>query len=162
MLRTDLAELEVSYQSLVDLDSTEFENDEYKSLKKTVSENKEKLPNLEVFEGRVYKHKEFRTGDEEHDESTWKLWIPKALTPKGIEMAHCTPNKCHGGVAKRVERLKRHFYWTNMTPEVSDYIYKCVKCQSNKAPNVNLKQPMVGRIRSIRPFQTLYMDIIGP
>lgn len=58
--------------------------------------------------------------------------------------------------------LRRSFYWPGMVRDVRRYIKECEICKTTKAPNFVMKPPMGRQLTSIRPFQRLYVDILGP
>ncbi|XP_061389100.1 uncharacterized protein K02A2.6-like [Musca vetustissima] len=49
-----------------------------------------------------------------------------------------------------------------MVRDVRDYIRNCEICKTTKSPNVVLKPPMGNLVETSRPFQRLYIDILGP
>ena len=59
MLSRLVDELELTGSELLDIDTIEFESEEYLAIIKTVLENKEILPNLKVDNGIVYKRTMF-------------------------------------------------------------------------------------------------------
>ena len=97
-----------------------------------------------------------------NQENQWKLWVPTELTNSLIEDYHNPPLACHGGIAKTLERLRRYFYWPRMAVQVRDYVAKCDICKQTKAPNQTLRPAMGAQSMSDRPFQKLYVDILGP
>ena len=147
---------------LVDTDSLQFKTPQYLDLANKIKENESCYPDLRVHENKIYKRTEFASGESEQEIFAWKLWIPESLTNEVIKNAHVPPNKCHGGVAKTLERIRRNFYWPKMTIAVRDYVARCKGCKENKSPNFCLRPPMTGNFVSERPFQRLYIDIVGP
>ena len=125
-------------------------------------ENQSKLPDLQIIDNKIYKRCEFSSGDAESDMFNWKLWIPSSLIESAITNAHCPPNKCHGGIAKTLERLKLYLYWPRMSVHVKDFITKCSICKQSKSPNSILRPPMVGKLVAVQPFQQVYIDLLGP
>ena len=109
---------------------------------KYVLNNQMKTPDLQVKDGFIYKRTDHADGNELSESFGWKLWIPQTLTTKIIEVAHCPPNKCHGGIAKTLARLRQNFYWPNMSSNVKDYIANCLECKAHKSPNQTLKPPI--------------------
>lgn len=49
-----------------------------------------------------------------------------------------------------------------MVRDVRNYVRQCETCKTTKAPNYVLKPPMGNQSTSVRPFQRLYVDILGP
>ena len=80
--------IEVTGNELLDLETTEFESDEYVAIIKEVLENQDRLPDLKVEEGVIFRRMAFSNGVDEMEESRWKMWIPAGLTSTLIEKAH--------------------------------------------------------------------------
>ncbi|XP_036340595.1 uncharacterized protein K02A2.6-like [Rhagoletis pomonella] len=114
------------------------------------------------MDNHIYKRNEHPNGDPDCEAFNWKLWIPKTLVRPVIENAHCPPNKCHGGIAKTLQRLWLNFYWPNMSADVKAYVSQCDICRQSKSPNTTLRPPMSTQYTVQRPFQKLYVDLIGP
>lgn len=146
----------------IDLESVHFQDDEYEELKRTVEENQNRLPDVRVLDDRVYRRGDFSTGDVRLDATLWKLWVPAQMRTKLLEAAHQPPMASHGGVAKTVERLRRHFYWPGLTVDVRSMMHGCTTCKETKAPNSTLRPPMGQQIHTDRPFQFVYTDLLGP
>ena len=68
----------------------------------------------------------------------------------------------HGGVGKTLKKIKRQFNWPNLKQEVKDYIKNCTSCQTNKTTNKHHRSPMVITTTSSRPFERVFLDIVGP
>ena len=145
----------------LDILSPHFQSEAYIAKAKLILEN-DCCPDLRVVDGIFYKRIDFCTGDELQVNSAWKVLVPRELMESLICHAHNPPMSSHGGVAKTLERLKRNFYWPRMASQVRTYISQCEICKQIKAPNTTLRAPMVSPFKSERPFQRLYMDIIGP
>ena len=147
---------------LVDLSSPHFCSQEYEKIRKHIRENENKLPDLKILDGFIYRRTEFSRDDLPPESSPWKLWIPFGLVHSVIENSHSPPTSSHGGIGKTLEKLRRNFYWPTMAKDVREFVLKCEICQQSKAPNVVLRPPMGAQSRSDRPFQRLYVDFIGP
>lgn len=146
----------------VNLHDPEFESVEYKELIRTVQSNDKLLPDISISDGFVYKKVDFSSGNPLDDDHSWKLWIPDKLTEKLIMMAHNPPSCSHGGVAKTLNRLKCWYYWPNMAVQVKAYVDACAICKGAKAVNSFSRPPMGKHIIVERPFQFIYIDLLGP
>lgn len=146
----------------IDLESPAFEDTEYVSLRTTINENQQRLPDVRVMDGKVFHRSEFCSGDLQLDATVWKLWIPKPLQEPLMAAAHRPPMASHGGVAKTVERLRRQCFWPGMTVDVRRMVGNCSTCGETKAPNDTLRPPMGQQIATERPFQFVYTDMLGP
>lgn len=79
-----------------------------------------------------------------------------------IESAHNPSLASHSGIGKTLEKIKRSYYWPKMGTQVAEYVTKCSICKETKAPNVTLRPPMGKQIGVDRPWQRLYVDLLGP
>lgn len=145
----------------VDLQNAAFTSEEYKSLLKHATENKDKLPDICVSDGFIYKRMLPRVG--ETDEiNLWKLWVPSDLTPALIESSHISKDGLHNGTAKTIHKLRQLYFWPKLSQQVTCYIQGCEKCKIFKKANQTLRAPMGKSFVVDRPFQHLYMDYLGP
>lgn len=62
-----------------ELQTEEFESEEYKELIDNIRENQEKLPDLEIRDGMIFKRDKIEV-DTTIGEVQWKLWVPESLT----------------------------------------------------------------------------------
>jgi len=67
----------------------------------------------------------------------------------------------HEGSSKTYQRLKRNFYWNNMTNDIKRIIQKCDICQLNKSQSY-LEPTEKFPTEPEGPFTHLDLDIIGP
>lgn len=110
----------------------------------------------------VYFRTEHYSGEEKQEQNCWKLWIPCRLRKDVIRRSSCDPIASHGGMVKTLELLRRCFFWPGMVKDVREYVKNCETCKVTKAPNFLLRPEMGKQMVSTRPFQKLYVDIIGP
>ncbi|GBO99559.1 Retrovirus-related Pol polyprotein from transposon 17.6 [Eumeta japonica] len=149
----------INIEDLFDFETTEFQSEEYLDLIKHISENKERLPDLKIDDGFVFKRTNFdRSEDATH---SWKLWVPASITSALIEKAHNSLTSAHGGTAKTIEKLKRFFYWPRLSVQVKNYISNCETCKESKPSNTNLRPEIGSQVKTDRPFQKLYLDFLG-
>lgn len=146
----------------VDLTSPHFQDADYEDLKEKIRNNGEKYPDVKIVDTFIYIRTEHYRGDECQEELAWKLWIPEKLRISVLKRAHDSPITAHGGVGKTLELLRRTFYWPGLVRDVRKYVKECEICKTTKAPNFVMKPPMGKQLTSTRPFQRLYVDILGP
>lgn len=146
----------------IDLNSPYFDGEEYKQLREKITQNQSKYPDVKVDDKYVYIRTEHYSGQEEQENTSWKLWIPNELYGDAIGRVHNTPTAAHGGIIKTLELLRRYLYWPGMIRDVRNYIRNCDICKSTKAPNFIMKPPMGSLVQSERPFQRMYVDLLGP
>lgn len=156
-----ISSLELS-EPEVDLHSKHFFDDDYIALKEKINENSSKYTDLKIVDNFIYIRNEHYRGDPVQEERTWKLWIPKQLSPSLMSRFHNSKVACHGGVRRTLDLLNRNFFWPGMTNDVRNYIRACEVCKTTKSPNYIMKPEMGRGVISERPFQRLFVDIIGP
>lgn len=146
----------------IDLDSPLFGSSNYENLKSKIRSNQEKYPDLKIVDRYIYIRTRHYDGVVENEMNCWKLWIPEGLRTDLIIRFHNVPIASHGGMAKTLDLLKRKFFWPGMARDVRDFVRNCTVCKSTKAPNFIMRPEMGSQPISIRPFQRLYIDLLGP
>jgi len=96
------------------------------------------------------------------EEESWKLWVPINLVHQVLIRAHNSPDAAHTGMNKMIEKFRRHLFWPGMVTQIRSFVSQCSICKSTKSPNKVLRPPMGRPTTSDRPFQRLYMDLLGP
>lgn len=157
----EIASIELN-EPEIDLNSACFDDTDYQALRSKIQANQNKYPDLKIIDKFVYIRTDFYRGGEEQENSTWKLWIPNNLRQSVISRFHNPAIVAHGGMYKTLDIIRRHFYWPGMVVDVRNYIRDCEICKSTKHPNVNLKPEMGKEVITTRPFQRLFIDLIGP
>lgn len=79
-----------------------------------------------------------------------------------IREFHENPLGGHQGVNRTYQRISRQYHWKGMRQMIKQYILSCVNCQSSKSTNRTIKEPMVITTTASRPFEKIFMDIVGP
>lgn len=148
--------------SMVDLNSSAFEDVEYKEFREKIVANPSQYPMLRVNENKIFIKQDPRRSEPLSLVSCWKLWVPKDLTSNLIAHEHTNPLSAHCGIKKTMQRLRRVYYWPRMIFEVTKFISDCETCKSCKAPNTTLRPPLGTAFISERPFQRIYVDLLGP
>jgi len=74
---------------------------------------------------------------------------------------HDGPLGGHQGVSKTYARIRRQYKWPGMSNDIRSFMKGCGKCQKNKSSKID-KMPMVITDTPSRPFEKVYMDIVGP
>lgn len=159
--RFDMEELTINDSVIIDLKSEAFKTEKYKKLLDTIRQNQENLPDLKIIDDFVYKRTTFYNGNLEDEDATWKLWMPDELKMNIIIRSH-ENNTAHGGVAKTLYNIREYFYWPLMNRDVREYIRNCRTCKECKHPRGILRPPMGKEVQTVRPFQKIYVDFLGP
>lgn len=74
---------------------------------------------------------------------------------------HLLPTGGHQGVSRTIKRIKRRFFWDGISKDVAEFVKRCKSCQINKASK-NPKIPMKISSISSKPFERVYLDVVGP
>lgn len=146
----------------VDLDSPHIENSEYRKLCEETSSPDGNYPDLKVKDKHLYIRTQHTDGTALGEQLVWKLWVPHGLTESVIKNLHDTVTSADGGMAITLELIRRSFFWPGMVAQVRDYVRHCDVSKATKALNVTLRPPMGKYATTDRPFERLYIDILGP
>jgi len=68
----------------------------------------------------------------------------------------------HLGINKTIKKIKTQCDWRGIKEDVKNYVRNCSSCQKNKITNKKVQQPMVLTSTSSRPFEKIFLDIVGP
>lgn len=147
---------------ILNLQSSHFLSEEYSTLKTDIIANQSRLPDLKIVDGFVYKRTAHSTGSPEQENESWKLWIPSGLVQDVIFNSHNPPQAAHCGIGKTLEKLRRYLFWPTLVKDVRNYILACETCKTTKSPNTVLRPPMGQPVKTSRPFQKLFIDLLGP
>lgn len=148
--------------SALDLASHYFNEPSYVSFKTKIVNDENNFPGFRVIDDRIFFRIDARKGDMLNDLPAWKAWIPEGMRSSLIKSEHDVPEGGHGGISKTLERLRRYYYWPKMAKEVHDYVNNCEICKACKAPNYCLRPPMGQQFKVERPFQRIFIDLMGP
>lgn len=146
----------------IDLESPEFLSTEYLELKGVVEKNQARLPDLKIDGPHVFKRTAVDDLDHPLETPPWKLWVPTALRHRLVKGAHNPPLSSHRGFAKTLEKIRRLYYWPGMSDDARNYVAKCDTCKETKAPNTTLRPPMGQQFLVEKPWQHVYVDLLGP
>lgn len=75
---------------------------------------------------------------------------------------HSSPTSGHSGFHKTYSRIKREFKWPKMKADIKNFIKNCDSCQKNKLVRKKNKNPMEITTTSSKPFERIFLDIVGP
>jgi len=67
----------------------------------------------------------------------------------------------HTGITKTLAKVKRYYYWKDMTRYITKYIRKCLKCKKSKV-TIHTKTPMTITDIPINAFDRAIVVTIGP
>ena len=67
----------------------------------------------------------------------------------------------HYGITKTLAKIKRYYYWQNMTKDITKYVKVCEKCQKAKITR-HTKTPLQITDTPTNAFDTVLIDTVGP
>jgi transposase InsO family protein len=89
------------------------------------------------------------------------LVVPFTLVENVLSLYHDSHLVVHLAQLRLYNMLRTRFYWNNLRQDVCDWVASCTKCFSHKA-NQPLSHGKLIPIISVRPFQLICVDILGP
>ena len=92
----------------------------------------------------------------------YQLVIPKSMIKFVLELCHDSPLAGHGGIQDTVERIREHFFFTNLVSIVGDYVRSCHQCQSRKLTTAHFKNRITSYPTPKEPFSVWEIDLYGP
>jgi len=97
---------------------------------------------------------------------TIQVLVPETLSEEEqlqiIREFHENPLGGHQGTTRTHQRISQHHNWKGMRKQIKKYIRECATCQMNKTSNRTAREPMMITTTASRPFEKIYMDIVGP
>ena len=82
--------------------------------------------------------------------------------PNILSEYHSSPTGGHTGIKRTTKKIKAKFEWTNMSKDIKQFVKNCKSCQLNKLTRKKTKVPMEITTTSNKPFEKIFMDIVGP
>ena len=92
----------------------------------------------------------------------YQLVIPKSMIKFVLELCHDSPLAGHGGIQDTVERIRQHFFFTNLVSIVGDYVRSCHQCQSRKLTTAHFKNRITSYPTPKEPFSVWEIDPFLP
>jgi len=66
----------------------------------------------------------------------------------------------HYGIDNTIERIKKFYYWPQMSKEIEEYVRSCPTCQKRKTQREDTELHPI--IREPKPFKHIGIDVMGP
>ncbi len=95
------------------------------------------------------------------DTQKLRVCIPERLFGKAFVWAHCHPSAGHFGINATDKRMRERFFLPGMTVKITTAVMNCSNCIL-KRNYVNKNQHIFHRALETRPFEKIYVDIVGP
>lgn len=80
---------------------------------------------------------------------------------KILETYHKSLLGGHTGLERMKNTIRRYYNWHNMTKDIKEYIRNCDICEKSKI-TTHTKMPLQISSTATRPFEKIFMDIVGP
>ena len=90
-----------------------------------------------------------------------KILVPQSLKKRVFEACHEHKTAAHFGVAGTMARIRRNFYFFNLSTEVTNRVKICHDCVA-KTKQKSLKETSHYSNQPGFPLQILYLDLVGP
>lgn len=132
----------------------------YVRMRDRVQQRADKYPQFRCVNGVMYKH--CSETPRVLDRESWRIVVPFERRTEVLQDCHDDPLSAHGGKHKTIDRVCRQYYWPKMHAHIAKYVYDCETCRANKPSNVVQRAPMGDRILANRPWQSIYIDFVGP
>ncbi|XP_040066957.1 uncharacterized protein LOC120840462 [Ixodes scapularis] len=110
-----------------------------------------------LIEGNLLYHTEQIDGKE-----CKQLVLPKPRREEVLQLAHDMPCGGHFSQKKTKQRIRNSFFWPTMAADVKRYCQSCHGCQIFAREMATDRVPITPLTRPERPFETVFMDCIGP
>ena len=99
----------------------------------------------------------------QQDKSTKRvLVVPSIFISKVLHYAHDNVLTGHQGMTRTLTRIKRNFFWPNMSRDAKFYIRSCSICQLTSRPKKKERAPLQSIPASTVPYEEIVIDFIGP
>lgn len=133
----------------------------YTKLKEGIEKCPKKFPQFQLKNDLIYKYCSKSVKNMGYT-YLWRLVVPIGDRQNILEECHNDPLSGHGGQFKTVDRIKRKYYWPNMEYEIRQFVKCCDTCKAIKPSNKN-QTALMGNHRVVsRPWESVYIDFIGP
>jgi hypothetical protein len=116
------------------------------------------LVNNVLFHSRVSRARRSKLVNQSH----YQLVLPKSCIPAVLKLFHDSPLAAHGGIQDTLDRIKEHFFCSDMANRVTAYVQSCHECQSRKVTRFQQKNAIVAYSTPNAPFSVWQIDLYGP
>ena len=92
----------------------------------------------------------------------WRIIVPdnQEVKTNVLKEIHCVPYAGHPGYTRTLEIVKRHFYWSHMTPEVRSFVLDCPVCQVEKGSSQKPAGQLIPLEIPIRKWDHVVIDFV--
>ena len=87
--------------------------------------------------------------------------VPTSLIGNILTHYHSLPIHSHAGSTATIKSIAHYYWWPNCTQHIRKYVRSCLPCQARKTPR-RMRFSIAGKLQKSRPFQMLYIDLVGP
>lgn len=90
-----------------------------------------------------------------------QIFIPEALRPRALYLAHYTPVSGHPGISRQYYTMRRTFYWPSMISDIQKMCKDCHTCAKERTRLRSHQSPMK-LFPATEPLEFVAIDILGP
>ena len=87
--------------------------------------------------------------------------VPTSLIGNILTHYHSLPIHSHAGSTATIKSIAHYYWWPHCTQHIRKYVRSCLPCQARKTPR-RMRFSIAGKLQKSRPFQMLYIDLVGP
>lgn len=146
----------------LDVQTDDFTLDpDYNELRRNITNNPEKYPDLKVTGNIIFKHDE-KNSPKDFSEFKWRLYVPSHLKNKVLRENHDDPLASHFGYYKTVRRIRSNYFWPKMAKEIRMYTSNCDVCKASKDPTYAVRHEMGQAKVLTEPWRVQACDFLGP
>ena len=157
----ELQAIKVTPEEFRDMQKADDDFQKYWELSKQEQQETEGRAIFVERNGLLYR--KYRPNSDRADtDDVMQLMVPEKLRGQVIEYAHSSLLGSHVGINKTVARILSEFWWSGMNEQVKRYCWSCDVCQKCTKKTSVAKAPMQSLPIVGRPFDFVYVDIVGP
>ena len=98
----------------------------------------------------------------DHETET-QIVLPQVFKSKIMRLAHDVPLGGHMGSKATINRVKKIFFWPNMTRDIIEWVKSCKTCQVSGKPGTNIRKAPLKPLPIVHtPFSKIQIDCVGP
>ena len=95
------------------------------------------------------------------DPDVIQIVLPLLLRHRVLRLAHYHPLAGHPGQTRLLKRLRRTYYWPQMSADAATTVRECISCAKNRVRLLRQAGAMK-LFQAVRPLEDLAIDILGP
>lgn len=89
------------------------------------------------------------------------LVVPESMKKEVLKFCHDNKTAGHYAFDKTLQKLKKRYFWHNMTKDCKVYVETCSTCSKNKKPSRTARASLESYHAGF-PMEMIHLDILGP